>query len=345
MCNRWKHLIVGALVTAGVWVPNTMGAQKVEGPYGLKFTGYIQADGQYYFGDEDALLDNQFLLRRARIGVEGTAYKGVDFKIVPDFGGAAPSLQDAYININYGLPFQLRVGRFKVPFGLERLQSSHQTLFIEPSQATSLTPSYDVGLQVQGNLSNDAGNYAFGVFNGVADGASSLGDTEDEKDVAARLWLLPYKDLGLGFAVTHGKTTNNNRTRWSPQATWYSGRSGFLGEYVVSKGGDPGVFLPLTQRAWQIQMSYTLTGEKASYEGLKPLKPFDPAKHSWGAWELAGRYSELKDDERARTWSGGVNWYLNNALKGQINYGYIQILGSLSDSNMHELLTRVQITF
>ena len=41
--------------------------------------------------------------------------------------------------------------------------------------------------------------------------------------------------------------------------------------------------------AWQTTATLALTGDKASYAGVRPKKPFDPAKGQWGALELAAR--------------------------------------------------------
>jgi len=39
-----------------------------------------------------------------------------------------------------------------------------------------------------------------------------------------------------------------------------------------------------------------LTGEEASYKGVKPKRPFDLKNGAWGAFELAARYSQLHVD-------------------------------------------------
>lgn len=392
----------------------------------LKLSGYVQTDLRTYLDDKAGALANQFLIRRARIWAEGTLYNTVDFRIVPDFGGTAPALQDAYLNLRYWNQFQLRVGKFKPGFGLERLQPTNQTLFVETSYATALTPNYDIGAQAGGDLWNGAANYAVGYFNGVPDNqnaSTATGDNADGKDVVARLFLLPFKnggsltwkDLGFGFAASHGRALNDgtnpalpsyttpgqqsfftftpsagadvtdgSRTRWSPQAYWYPGRFGFLGEYVAVKEkvrhttAAPLARASLALRAWDVQASYSLTGETATYgKGLKPLKNFDPANRTWGAWELAARYTEFQADQaafapaagaanglfanrttqaqRARTWTGGLNWYLNGAVKIQNEYDYTQFTGGAPNAavgqpasrklGVRELLTRFQVTF
>ena len=110
----------------------------------------------------------------------------------------------------------------------------------------------------------------------------------------------------------------------------------------------------LNNNAWQIAATYLLTGEDSSFKSVKPKSDFDLDKGGWGAWELALRYSELSVDsdtfknqsgqlagqtgadatptlaqayadptfsaKKAKTWTAGVNWYLNTNAKIVLNY-------------------------
>ena len=88
--------------------------------------------------------------------------------------------------------------------------------------------------------------------------------------------------------------------------------------------------------AWQIAMSYVVTGENASFKGVVPRSDFRPGENGgWGAWEIAARYHELNVDsdifdtgfaspltsaENASAWGVGVNWYLNRWVKLMLDY-------------------------
>ncbi len=110
----------------------------------------------------------------------------------------------------------------------------------------------------------------------------------------------------------------------------------------------------LNNDAWQIAATYLITGEDSSFKGVKPKNDFDLDKGGWGAWEFALRYSELNVDsdafknqagqlagqtgadavptlaqayadptfsaKKAKTWTAGVNWYLNSNAKIVLNY-------------------------
>lgn len=124
---------------------------------------------------------------------------------------------------------------------------------------------------------------------------------------------------------------NGQRVRLSPQAYYHWGPFGLISEYAYSEQQiDKGVHSDrLRNTAWQVTGSVVLTGERASFKGVTPRKPFDPKNGGWGAFELTGRYSTLHIDpdafpvfasptasaQEARAWAVGLNWYLNKNVK------------------------------
>jgi phosphate-selective porin OprO and OprP len=247
----------------------------------FRVRGYVQADGRFYSSDRvDTTANDTFLIRRARPILDGTVYEKFDYRVMLDLGAQASLstannalLQDAYVNARLWPEFQIQVGKFKEPVGLERLQSGANMLFIERAYPTQLVPNRDVGLQLQGDLLKGALRYEAGVFNGVADGGSGDFEASDNaKDFAGRLFAHPFKDtdvaalqgLGLGAAGTYGNydgalrpffseglqkffayrsstdTTKPNvlgdgqQYRIAPQAYYYWGPFGLLTEWVLS---------------------------------------------------------------------------------------------------------------
>lgn len=304
----------------------------------LKLRGYVQADGRFVTGKKGATTDDTFLLRRVRPIFEGTVFKDIDFRVMPDFGSGKTELQDAYLDFKYFPVAKLQVGKFKAPFGIERLQSGTSTLFIERGLPNNLVPNRDLGAALHGeNLLGNKFNYAFGIFNGVADGGSLDSDIDNNKELAGRIFVTPWKggnntlleDLGVGFAATTGdakgtsstsylpsyKTpgqqtffsyrsgtfADGRHTRYSPQIYYSNGSFGLLAEYVLSsqavKKGTSTA--NLKNKAWQIAASYVLTGEAASYKGVVPKESFNPQAGQWGAFELVGRFGQLDVDSKA----------------------------------------------
>lgn len=186
--------------------------KSADGKYQFKLRGYAQTDGRFFLGDEDKRLVNTFLMRRIRPIFEGTLDKNFSFYMMLDFGGGTTVMQDAYVDFSYLPKARVRIGKLKEPFGIERLQSGANLLFIERALPNNLVPNRDLGVQLHGDIIKTTVTYAIGAFNGVADGGSADIDAGDEKDYVARLFIHPFKNsthtslqnFGFGVAFSSG---------------------------------------------------------------------------------------------------------------------------------------------
>lgn len=301
----------------------------------LRVHGFIQADGHFFSSDLKANSPNKLLWRRIRPIFEGTVWKLLDFRFMPDFGQNNPLIQDVYLELNV-LPFaKPRVGKYKTPISLEVLKSDNEFTFVERSLAFDLVPNREVGVQIGGSLLAKSVNYALGYFNGTPDGSS--GQTfvwRTSNEAAARIFFQPFvttkfellRGFGIGLggstANEHGsvpsfKTVGQNsffkysskvaadgqHNRLSPQAYYYAGPLGVFSEYNISsqevrKGSTSA---RLHNEAWQVTGSVMLTGENNNYMGICPSHAFEPNRgiRHLGGWELVGRYSRLRVDPAA----------------------------------------------
>jgi phosphate-selective porin OprO/OprP len=316
---------------------NGFALKSADGNFELRLRGYLQADSVWFVDDDAHNGTDTFQITRARPILEGTLFKDFDFKIMPDFGRGASTLYDGYLGWNHWPWLKARIGKFKPPVGLERLQSATDIRFIARAFPTSLVPTRDVGLQLWGDISGGVVQYQAGVFNGVVDGGNGDIDNGDGKDFEGRIFIEPFKrtaidplqGLGLGVAGTTGNqdgspssqnlpsyktpgqntffryaTTsiaNGNRVRFSPQGYYYWGPFGLLGECVWSeqKVQNGAARDYIRNNAWQVAGSFLLTGERASFKGVAPKNPFNLKKGGWGAFEVVGRYSVLRVDPKA----------------------------------------------
>lgn len=192
--------------------------QAPDGANKLRIGGYTQADGRFFIDDKNDVLNNQFLFRRARLDISGTVFKYFDFRILPDFvlaSNGSFQLFDAFVDVNYIPEAKLRVGKFKPPVGLERLESATSLQFVERGQPTNLVPNRDQGVQLFGDLIGGAFSYQLAIVNGVPDNVNptTVNDANDDKDFAGRVFAAPFKDssidplkgLGFGVAGTYGR--------------------------------------------------------------------------------------------------------------------------------------------
>jgi phosphate-selective porin OprO and OprP len=186
--------------------------KSANGAFVVKIRGIIHADARAFVGDDALGESNTLLLRRARPLIEASFHDVADFRLMPDFGNGQALVQDAYGDLRPFPWLKLRVGKFKPPVGLERLQSAAAIIFAERATPTSLVPNRDVGAQLHGDIAGGLVSYALGVFNGVLDGGSGDVDTGFAKDIAGRIFLQPLKTdphsvlsgLGFGFAAATG---------------------------------------------------------------------------------------------------------------------------------------------
>ncbi|HVO46408.1 MAG TPA: porin [Steroidobacteraceae bacterium] len=196
---------------------------------------------------------------------------------------------------------------------------------------------------------------------------------------ATNTLLASYKTPGQQTFFTYrtGATAtyaDGKRERWTPQFYYYAGPFGAIGEYVDSRQDVSRHVTQTLKRsatldntAWQISLSYFLTGEKAAYNSYTPLSTFEPGKSGWGAWEIAARFHQLQIDDaafagggssfadptvsprRAIAYGVGLNWYLNQNVKWMLDYertrfdGGSKTGGDRPDENA--LLTRFSLVY
>lgn len=187
-------------------------ARSADNAFQIRFRGYAQFDGRYFSNDPTSVFTNTFLMRRVRPILEGTVYKYIDFRVMPDFGQGTATLFDAYVDIRFHPLFVLRAGKYKPPVGLERLQSATDLLFVERGLPTNLAPNRDVGLQASGDIHGGVMQYQVGIFNGTVDLGNGDADNGNGKDGEARVMFQPFRSAGpkalnalqLGVAASRG---------------------------------------------------------------------------------------------------------------------------------------------
>ena len=228
----------GALVTSQVPLgPQGFTLSPLDSPFQLRLRGVVQVDGRDYPGNTPAL-PSAFLVRRARIYIEGGVTDVADFRILPEFGQGTFQLLDAYVDLHplAGSWLKLRIGKYKTPFGLERLIPEQSLRFIERGLVANLVPDRDVGAALHGDLGRGFFLYEAGVFDGTVNNGNVDTDIDGEKDVVGRAVFQPFRllkkalldDVGVGIATTlgSGRGTASNTLlptmKTSGQQTFFS---------------------------------------------------------------------------------------------------------------------------
>lgn len=233
-------------------------------------------------------------------------------------------------------------------------------LFLEPFKNE---PSFFQGLGF--GIGSSFGTKDQGAFN--AGGANNF---LPRIRTPGQLQVFSYTTAATAATATTAGSTgvyaDGDHTRLSPQLYFYRNSFGLLSEYITSEqelsqgfvaagaGSTPSATTTqkLKNEAWQVAVSYVLTGEDASFRGVTKLnQPFTIGGPGWGAFEVAARYGKLEiDDEafdavtdggvtfarfanpvsqisEAEAWTLGLNWYLTTNVKAVLNYTQVKFEG------------------
>lgn len=306
----------------------------------IKLTGLLQG---WYQNDESATPEGTFRLRRSELKFSGEIIPETAWWLLIDPAqvqegdvktssatnvtsvGRKSVLQDFAVSLKPCKPINLDMGQYKMPFGMEGLESSAKLDFIERATLTSQlkwADARDIGVTCKGDFkAGDAKiQPALGVFNG--EGQNKL-DANDSKLVVGRLAVSPVKALHLGVAHLNNEVgsaeTKSERTGF--EAKCAKGPVSVYGEYVFgeSDGKD--------------KETYYVT---ATYQVIDPV-------------QLAARYDWYdpntdKDDDAKTETTAGINYFIaKNNVKTQLNYVFRGEEGASIDDDV--VRANLQVSF
>jgi phosphate-selective porin OprO/OprP len=317
------------LVTAG-WDKNRPVLRTADGNFEANFGGLIHLD---YRGYESGIHPvNTFLIRRARLIVDGRLSKYYEYRLETDFADTSTTLlRDGFIRVHRFDPFQLTFGQFKEPFSQEELRGDPAQDFVERSMVDNLAPQRSPGFMVSGVVSKGLFEYQTGIFNGKGLLANNTNGTPES---VARVRFTPGKNsknswinqFSFGSAAAMGRnagasarsilgqtesksttffaadTVNGSLYRADGEVTWLKGPMAVRSEYgYVSQSraglGAAGSNLPdVESSGFMAQATYLLTGEKKPDNGaVVPKRNLfgEGQQNGFGAWELKFRYAYL----------------------------------------------------
>lgn len=297
-----------------------------DGDNRLQLGTVVQGDARVAFDDTQQHVTDTFTLRRMRAQAQGRVARHFEFYLNVDFAGGVVNVRDAYFDTIFSPAFRIRAGKTKAPFSYDRSIRAANILFGERGFTTIVAPDRDLGVELLGDLAGSRVSYAVAVTNGVIDGGSADGDTNDSKDVTARIVVRPWartprhplSGLALAIAVnegTHGPALpsfvsagrqtffsyaadaadSGRRSRWSPQAYYSHGPFYGYAELVRSSGEitKSGAATDIDHDAWQGVASWVITGEAADQGIIRPRVNFDPPSGHYGALQVVARVERL----------------------------------------------------
>jgi phosphate-selective porin OprO and OprP len=216
-----------------------------------------------------------------RIGVEGTAFRKVEFEVAREIGhdfetknglSEKTPWRDVYANVRLTRAFQVEAGRFKLPFGREELSGETNRDFVYRSLAARvLSPGRDTGAMVHGQLARRLVGYQIGYFARDGDNGRTNSTEGGHEGFAARFVVKPFErlpwatiaPLQVGIAAAgssldeqlglRGRTVlgddvffdrvyvNGHRKRVGLEGEWAKGPMSLSTEYVSVSDGRKGM--------------------------------------------------------------------------------------------------------
>lgn len=305
-----RKIIVCSLVLGlSVCLSSNLFAAPIEAGFGkIKMNGLMQ---WWYQSDKgEATATDTFRLRRAEIKFSGEITPEVLWAVMidpaqlrEDLTRKSP-LQDFLIILKPNKQLSVNFGQFKVPFGMEGLESSAKLDFIERSALTSQfkwADYRDVGVTLNGDFNSSNGikiQSAVGIFNG--EGQNKL-DANDPMDFVGRLVIKPTENLHLGVAHYNGEkgtSTDNSHSRTGAEIKFIQNALTLYGEYVTGKSSGK------SKKTYYLAAGYKLS---ETYQVVAKYDWYDPD-------------TDNKDDDKSET-TIGLNYFIEkHNAKVQLNY-------------------------
>jgi hypothetical protein len=232
---------------------------------------------------------NGFTLRRAEFYARGQVTERITYETLFDLSGSAPIVRDAFVEIA-GAPYaNVRLGQFRIPFGVETQLSSNHLLFIDrmlvtylgeqQQVASSVLQEWDRGVQLVGEPISGPLNvsYALALVNGEGLNAD---DGNGLTDVVGRFGIR-VAGYQIGASSYRGKRRDagfidRDRTRfgWDAEINPNPLKALLIrGELV--RGRDD----QTTTRGWYVLAAYRFTD---CWEPAVRVERWDPDRNAAG---------------------------------------------------------------
>ena len=330
--------------------------------------GFLQLQSEFGKSPDGRFngIEDRFLMRRARVNLQGTFLEHFDYKAEMDLGanslseqtGSRAQLTDLFLNWNRYEFANVKVGQYKTHYGWEQILSDTKVLTVERSLPNDrLTDGRQMGAGVMGSVLDKRLSYAVSLFNGTS--VNNSFNDNDHFMYVARLqgtavktevnklpveWNLGINGLttkdngvsksGLGIDAVAGGAVDNSfvgdRNAWGVDTQFKFGPVDLFAEYLRSRF-EPDNSVPANgfeADGWYLMGAYYLAPKYL--QALVRFESFDP-DHS-----VKGNTTDV--------WTFGLTYYIKgDDLKLMANYLY----GDQDGVSGHKgrLLLRAQVVF
>jgi phosphate-selective porin len=331
-------LLVSVLANQSIFAQGCVETSSSDGP---QLVGYIQPQFNYYmFGDDangNPIKPSTFEFLRARVGIVGSIPYDISYYVMAELSpvSGGPQLLDAFVTYApLGKYAKFSLGQFKSPFSLELNTPCYALNTINRSTVVNnlASPFRDMGLMVLGAFGKDRDiiSYKVAVLNGT--GINTL-DDNGNKDIAGRVVYAPLEFLKIGVSGRTGLIgkkldadgTSKSVTRYAADLTFDYNNLKVQGEYIMGKtvgdvatGGGCGGKATTAALPEYSQSGFWVAAMYMTPWNLQPVvkyETYDPDGSTYSYQGVAQNYGQ-------NTITAGINYFLNDWTRIQINYVY-----------------------
>jgi phosphate-selective porin OprO/OprP len=327
----------------------------------------VKLPGTANAGDERG----SFRIRRAKLKFEGWFYQPwLSYEVQTNWPGLSSTNLGQYLedaNINWDVTkgkkqLMVKLGQFKVPFGLQELTSSGSQQLVDRSLVSNAYfRGRDTGVTVWGVLGTNKLEYRAGLFNGA--GLTRSANDNDEFQYNARVTFQPNGASPLGTYSGAHQSESDFETR-------ALGKPIFTVSAAVEQNDLSNVATDLKTNIkstlFEVDSMFKYRGFSATGAyvwGERKPQIANPSFDTSGwylqggfflkpeKWEIAARYGEQEPDksrsrDKVTEIRGGINFfYARHALKVQADFGQVKTETSSGDRKNNELRIQTQFIF
>lgn len=314
-------------------------AQRVQfGQGALKISGLLQA---WYTNDQSG--HNRFRIRRGEIKLSGkiSDEQPIEYAVMIDPAQVTEDasrksvLQDVFITLGYIPHHTVDIGQYKVGIGEEGSRSSTKIDTIERAYISrTFGDQRDIGIRLSGKW--PFVDYNIGVFNGSG---MNQADANDQKDVAGRIVLKPFKNSkklkGLEMGVSgyhrpvHGTTSAKKRLGY--EARYEYQKFSIKGEYMSGQGTASSSSTTENRtlaNGWYGQVGYYILPK---LQGVLKVEGYDP--------------NEQTANDKMTEFTIGLNYFIEK-YNAKLQFNYIHKDEEAEDSLQNDqIISAVQVAF
>ena len=259
--------------------------------------------------DPDARMDQR------RIGIDGRLFDVIGFQVEREIGDENQPWRDVFAEFRQWRAMRVRGGRFKVPFGRERLTSISDLDFARRSIATeALTPGRDTGVELNGRVLGRAVNYQAGVFQHDGDVSRGGTDAPAGRTVAARIVSMPFaraasrtlQRLEVGLSMATGDVPQGRNGLRARTSNDYEAIDPV---YVAGTRLRLAADAALTQGPVSIKGEFLQARDERQHQGLRDEDLSDVVGRGWYVSATSFVIGRLKSNgtaPRTPLWGGGI---------------------------------------